>query len=87
MTDLCDDWDCTEGRSNINKCPFFWSSRIKNRNQLTPIQLVNPNNEEMKDLLESAVVSYEVVSSVMPYSGFSRIFTDAIHTTGRRRCR
>ncbi|KAI8578253.1 hypothetical protein K450DRAFT_247959 [Umbelopsis ramanniana AG] len=34
--------------------------RIKNRNQLTPIQLVNPNNEEMKDLLESAVVSYQV---------------------------
>ncbi|KAH8550319.1 ankyrin repeat-containing domain protein [Umbelopsis sp. PMI_123] len=34
--------------------------RIKNRNQLTPIQLVNPNNVEMKNLLDSALVSYQV---------------------------
>lgn len=36
--------------------------RIQNRNQLTPLQLVSPQNQEMKDLINSAVVAYQVVS-------------------------
>ncbi|KAJ2957444.1 hypothetical protein NQZ79_g6873 [Umbelopsis isabellina] len=34
--------------------------RIQNRNQLTPLQLVSPQNQEMKDLINSAVVAYQV---------------------------
>ncbi|KAI8138970.1 ankyrin [Fennellomyces sp. T-0311] len=33
--------------------------RIVNRNKLTPSALVNPNNKELKKLLEDAVASYQ----------------------------
>jgi hypothetical protein len=39
--------------------------RIENRNKLTPIMMVNPKFEDIKEKLEEATVAYDLVRIIL----------------------